>query len=521
MITRSQQASSFGAVTAVRPAAGGMSHRPLERPDPRSTMPMPLRSLLALLAAAAFASGLALAHGDGALHGDGATQAEAHPHGRDDDASDDGHTVDHDDAHGRDRDPGDDGHGEDHDDAHGQDDDHAVAGARLLVASADTPTLVVLDLATGRVIARFTTPGVGHVHQLPDPRHAAVLHPDEHRVTIVHSGLSAVDHGDHMDLLEGTPYVLQTMHIGRQPTKLVAHGSDIVVTAAGDGVVAWLDSRLLGISLDYTEIAVAGGEPGALAVVGRDLLVARDGSLERYDRSGALVDSGDGCREPAGAAVVGAEYGGTEDGDADDGGPEDGRALDGGTEDGDAAGPGAATTVLLGCADGVLLVEIAGDGTLVARLLDYPAGSPAGARAVAFVGHPERGVAIGTYGVGLVVVDVAAGTVRAVDLSAAPLDVRFSEGGDVLVVLTGDGRLHRLDPATGEVAASVEVAAAVEPGAPLPSVALLGDVAYVADPAHRRVVEVHVDDMAVERRFDLDVTPGGVAVLAIPGAIRH
>jgi hypothetical protein len=462
-------------------------------------MPKPLRSLLALLVAAAFAGGLALAHGDGALHGDGTTPAAAHPHGHDDDASDDGHSVDHDDAHGHDDDPGDDGHSEDHDDAHGHDDEHEAAGTRLLVASADTPTLVVLDLATGRVIARFTTPGVGHVHQLPDPRHAAVLHPDEHRVTIVHSGLSAVDHGDHMDLLEGTPYVLQTMHLGRQPTQLVAHGSDIVVTAAGDGVIAWLDSRLLGISLDYTEIAVAGGEPRALAVVGGELLVARDGSLERYDRSGALVDSGDGCREPAGAAVVGADYGGPED----------------------ATGPGAATTVLLGCADGVLLVEIAGDGTLVARLLDYPGGSPAGARAGAFVGHPERGVAIGTFGVGLLVVDVAARTVRAVDLSAAPLDVRFSEGGDVLVVLTGDGRLHRLDPASGEVAASVEVAAAVEPGAPLPSLALLGDVAYVADPTHRRVLEVHVDDMAVERRFDLDVTPGGVAVLAIPGAIRH
>jgi hypothetical protein len=143
----------------------------------------------------------------------------------------------------------DDGHEHDHGDGH----DHGhgeLAGVRLLVASLDGPEAIVIDAADGDVVGRFTLPGLGRVYQLPNPQLAGVTHRDANRVSFVHSGLTAIDHGDHMDLVVGSPYVLQTVNLGPQPTHFFAMGHDIAVYNDGDGSMVWLDARLLGISLD-------------------------------------------------------------------------------------------------------------------------------------------------------------------------------------------------------------------------------------------------------------------------------
>lgn len=159
-------------------------------------------------------------------------------------------------------------HGDDHHDHAAHDHGHAgVAGTRLLVAEAGGARLLVLDVATGRELARFGTPGPGTVHQLPDPQLAVVVHRDENRVTFVHSGLTAIDHGDHADLVEGNPYVLQTLNVGLRPTHVFAQGDDLAFFNDGDGTVAWLDRRLLGVSLDYAVLDGRGPDHGAVAIV--------------------------------------------------------------------------------------------------------------------------------------------------------------------------------------------------------------------------------------------------------------
>jgi hypothetical protein len=50
---------------------------------------------------------------------------------------------------------------------------------------------------------------------------------------------------------------------------------------------------------------------------------------------------------------------------------------------------------------------------------------------------------------------------------------------------------------------------------------VLGDWAVVGDPGHGELVLVHLHDMEIEGRFDLDIAPGGIALLAIPGAATH
>jgi hypothetical protein len=313
-----------------------------------------------------------------------------------------------------------------------------------------------------------------------------VLHRDESRVTVIHSGLSVVDHGDHADLLEGAPYVLQTLNLGRQPTGFFARGHDVGVFSEGDATIAWLDTRLLGISLDYVEIVTAGSDGGSLSIVDGFVLSGHQqlARVDVYGRDGALLASFEGCPGLHGQAVSG-------------------------------------STTVFGCSDGVLLVESHGDGTFSSHEIAAPANAPEGARVGTLQGHPGSDVVVGSFGDGLAIVDVAAKAMRTVALPAAPLGMRFVEGGEVLVVLTSDGWLHRLDGVTGEAHASVALVPAVAPGVPPASLAVLGEFAYVADPTANVVLEVHVDDMDVERRFELSITPGSLAVMAIPGAALH
>ena len=68
---------------------------------------------------------------------------------------------------------------------------------------------------------------------------------------------------------------------------------------------------------------------------------------------------------------------------------------------------------------------------------------------------------------------------------------------------------------------SVAIVDAFESGAVRPTMTVLGEHAYVADPLHGEIVEVHVEDLEVERRLPVSITPGGVAGLAIPDAVGH
>ncbi len=392
---------------------------------------------------------------------------QSHAHDDDDHA--------HDDDHGHSDD-----HGHDHAHGHGE-----LEGVRLLVASLDGPELLVLDAVDGDVLATFTIPSLGRVYQLPNAQLAAVTNRDANRVTFVHSGLSAVDHGDHMDLLEGTPYVLKTVNLGPQPTHFFAQGNDIAVYNDGDGSMAWLDARLLGISLDFVQVPGTAADHGSLAVVDGYLIGGglREAGVRVFDRNETELASFGGCPGLHGQATLG-------------------------------------NAVAFGCSDGVLIVQARGGGTFAANKVGNPAGSPENARVGTLVSHPSSPVMVGNFGQGIAIIDPVAGSLTAVALPAAPAAMRFSDDGE-LVVLTLDGALHRLDAVSGDVLASVQVVDAVVAGQPRPAFALSGDHAFVTDPAHGAVWLVDLDHMEVETHFDLPFAPGSVAVMAIPGAVIH
>jgi hypothetical protein len=408
-------------------------------------------------------------------------------HGSDHEHEEHGSDHDHDHEHDADHD-----HGHDHDEAdhHGHErDPHAtseLAGVRLAVASLEGPELVVLDAAGGGVLGRFTLPSPGRVEQLADARLAAVTHPDANRVTFVHGGLSAVDHGDHLDLLQGPPYVLATVNLGPEPAHVFARGNDIAIFNAGDGSMVWLDARLLGISLDFVAVEGLGPDHGAVAVVGRYLIggAQREGRVRVFDRDAAEVAHVDGCPGLRGQAAL------------DD-------------------------MALFGCDDGVLLVEVGGDGDLTATPIAYPRDGPVGARVGTLVADDASRTIAGDFGAGIALIDPAGRSLAAVALGAEAAALRFAHGGTTLVVLTVDGVLHALDPSIGEVRATLHVVDTDAPGLERPSLAVFAEHAFVADPASRSVAVVDLDRMVLAARFDLPFAPSSVAVLAIPGAITH
>lgn len=453
-------------------------------------MPHLLRSSLLLLLLWVYGSATVVAQGalPTAAGPTGEVLASGAEHAHDDDGHDEHAHDDHEHDEQEHAEP----EGHDHDD-HGHDVDgpgHGIEGVRLLVASLDGPELLVLDAEAGAVTGRFTVPGPGRAYQLPNAQLAAVVHRGANRVTFVHSGLTTIDHGDHADLLVGSPYVLSTVNLGREPGSLFAAGNDVAVWLEGDGGAAWLDARLLGVSLDFVEVPGPGpgaiGPGGALVVVDGHLVAAgADGAAVRvHDRRGSEVAAFGGCPVPRGQAVLG-------------------------------------DVAALGCDDGVLLVTSAGGGVFTASKIANPAESPAGIRVRTLEADAGGPLVVGDFGRGIALIDVVARTLTTAPLPAEPAGMRFAEGGEVLLVLTIDGFLHALDPATGTVGTSVRVAHATAEGEARPSLAVLGDAAFVADPEHREIVWVDVEHLEVEARWSLPFTPGSLAVMGIGGAVRH
>jgi hypothetical protein len=356
---------------------------------------------------------------------------------------------------------------------------------RLLVASLDGPELVVLDAEDGESWGASPSPERAASTSSRTRSSPRSTHRDANRVSFVHSGLSAIDHGDHQDLLQGPPYVLKTVNLGPRPGHFFARGHDIAVYADGDGSMAWLDARLLGISLDFLQIPGAGAGPGSLAVVDGFLIGGgqREGSVGVFDRSERELARISGCPGLHGQAVL-------------------------------------AATVAFGCSDGVLLVAVEPDGTIGSHKLDNPAGAAEGVRVGTFVSDPDSPIMIADFGQGLALIDPAARSLSTVTLPATPAAMRFTAHGATLLVLTLDGMLHAFDPAGGEIQASVRLLEDV-PGQAPPTLEVFGDHAFVTDPSHARVHLVDLGRMAVEAHHHLPFVPGSVAVMAIPGATIH
>ena len=371
--------------------------------------------------------------------------------------------------------------------AHGEE----AAGQRLLVTDLESNTVSVIDLTDGTALGAFSTPGeAGSAYASPSGRYGIVIHRDENRVSVIHSGLRLEDHGDHADLVQGAPYVLNTLNVGREPTHYWAHGDEVAIFNDADGTVAILNERTFGLSLEYTEITTAQPDHGAAVVLGNIVLAGYYdlGRVDAYSREGELLESIEGCPGLHGEATLG-------------------------------------DTAAFGCEDGVLLVHIK-DGEISSSKVANPARAAEGTHVSTVRAHDDAAVFVGNFGDALAWIDTESETLNVIDLPTTPLRFEFDHEGAHVVVLTADGTLHVLEADSGEVYGSVAVMDAVDISGgygtyDAPSLAIADGKAYVGIPATGQIAEVHLDAVSVEREIDFDGKPGSLAVLALEGGTTH
>ncbi|ALC25813.1 hypothetical protein [Streptomyces sp. CFMR 7] len=345
--------------------------------------------------------------------------------------------------------------------------------SRLLLNDPGSGNTRVLDLVTGKVhrtaavkdAVRLTTDGrFGYLHT-PGGTH------------VLDSGAWMVDHGDHVHY-----YSAATRDVGELPAGSRAQiRSDAAVTAATDenGRTVLHDRTKLEKGQVVTSLALRGTYTGAVVPYEEHLLAFanRGGTTELVvlDRKGEHVASPDAtCDAPLGDAVT-------------------------------------RRGVILGCADGALLVRKRGDA-FTAEKIAYGQHVPERERATAFRQRPGSDTLTAPAGGDAVwVLDVTGREWKRVDTGPVVAANTAGEGSPLLVLET-DGSLHGYDIETGKRTARTEPLLTApgqdHPDGSAPVIEVDRSRAYVNDPEGRKVFEIDYNDgLRIARSFDLDVEP--------------
>lgn len=377
-------------------------------------------------------------------------------------------------------------------------------------------TLVDPDGGEEAVVGRFTTPigGFAYLYPSGNGRYVVANHYDGQHVTIVDSGLSTEDHGDHVDLVEAAPFVLATVATGANPAHSWAHDGVLAIHNDGDGTVSLFEETKLTEEIAPSTFAVAQPDHSSIAIVDDIVLVGyyELGRVDAYATDGGLIREEVGaCPEAHGEAKFG-------------------------------------DTIAFACADGLLLV----DPTAGLRSTKLPYPDPVKALATPTVATERHGatpeaaeaeegprvgdfaaadgtdVLVGDFGQAVVFVrpDGEGASFEVLPLPAEPVGMTYDSEGEMVAVLTDDGAVHAIDPATAEILWST---AAVTPYAEIsidtgfqfyPSIAASSEAVYAPDPMTGEVVELSLADGTETNRFAIGGQPSRVAVVSASGVVH-
>lgn len=359
---------------------------------------------------------------------------------------------------------------------------------RLVFSDAKTGQLHVLNATDGKQMASFSTPGaITYVVPSGNKQYILAAHREANRVSVLHSGLSLQDHGDHQDLKESAPHVLATMNVGKQPTHYFVHDKTIAFFNDGDGTVSILNEDKLGLSLEFEQIKAAQPDHAGIIVLKDRVLVGylRLGRVDVLNRSsGRAVQTFNGCPALHGEATHG-------------------------------------NTFYWGCGDGVIVVERKGV-TFSAKKIANPAGTPANTRVGTFAENPKLGFAVGNFGKGLAFATPGTATLETMELPASIVKMEFAESG-ALLVLTQDGALHSIDVQKRSVTASLPltpVVTASGEGSVRPSFVLVQNKAFVTNPSKGEILEVNLETLKLERTLAVGGIPQSITA-AVAEGVKH
>lgn len=347
----------------------------------------------------------------------------------------------------------------------------------------------IVDATTLKTIQTVPTSGFVRLNPAGDGRHVMVTEGDTWRVLDLGAWTKA--HGDHGHSFTTTPRFTEQTFAGTKPGHVVHHVDKTVLFSDGTGEIQIFDpSRLGGAVQPETVVRKTPTAHHGVAIQLADgTLLHTLGTAE--ERNGVVAIDATGKELTRNEQCEGVH--------------------------GEAAS--ADHVVSFGCHDGALVYR---DG----QFTKVSSGEPHGSLGT-LVGSENSPVVLADFEVHadanaeptpptkVSLIDTSKASLKVVDLKAS-YSFRSLERGPKgeAIVLTTDGALQVLDPATGATAASIKVIAPwTEPKewqSPRPTVCVVGERAYVTEPTSKRVISVDLTTRAVSGSETLAHTPNEV-----------
>ncbi len=349
--------------------------------------------------------------------------------------------------------------------------------------------VVVLDATDLTLLGEFPVEGYARLNPAGDERHLFVTEGEGFR--LLDLGGYSLPHGDHDHHHATTPTLTDLRYPAKHPGHVVVHDGRTVLYGDGDGRVRSIDPEdlrdgptALPKGRTWTErsphhgVAVEREDGSVITTVGDE--ESRSGVTIR-DAKGRTVASSDECPGVHGEAAA---------------------------QDG---------VVVLGCEDGLLVV----DGDTITKVDSPDDYGRIGNQA----GHDESPFVLGDYKsdpdaelerpTKVSITDTRDASLRLVDLPASYSFRSLGRGpqGEALVLGT-DGKLHVIDPESGEITRSTQVVDAWEEPTEWqqarPTLHVQDETAYVTDPSTKTLHMVDIASGEVIRSGVLPVVPDEV-----------
>lgn len=367
---------------------------------------------------------------------------------------------------------------DEHEEEGHEDEGHQDAAARQprLAVTYDGGVMVV-DGTDLKVLKDFTLAGELGLHPSGDPRHPFVA-VEGSTLKLVDLGSWSVAHGDHSDSKVAEPRLLDTALKVQGLGHVSPNGDLTAIFDDGDGSIEVFETQHLidqGVEPVRT-LNVPAHHGNAVPLPGGRLVHttstgAEVNGIKLLASDGRVVAESSDCPGLHGSAV-------------------------------------AKESLVLGCADGVLLVK----GDTITKVKSGPAhagpATLAGSSTSTWVLGDQR-PSKDAPATKVVLLDTATAKLTTVDLPApyASGGLGFNESGQG-VVLTTDGQLHVIEADHGHVEASVKVVQPFEAAAAQrPRVHVQGHWAYVVEPATQKVHAVELSVGRVMNSADLPHAP--------------
>ncbi|MBN3182494.1 metallochaperone AztD [Pectobacterium brasiliense] len=374
-----------------------------------------------------------------------------------------------------------------------------VTAWRLFVADHDKPVVNVIDALDGDKLTSFDLKGPAALYRSESGATVYAVQGSAGTVSMIGSGISFHDHGDHADIDIDEPNLLKTQLTGGKPGHFVERQGK---------VAQWFDGERY--TMIYSEAAALDGVNDAKRVF---VSALHHGVAVPYDNHAvvSVPNPEDASKRPIGARVI---------------------SLDSKTVGDNVACPGlhgsagSGDTYALSCETGLLLITQKGD-TPEIRHLPYSSTLPKGSVST-LIGGKGMQYFIGNYGPDrIVLIDPTEGQsfrlvqlpTRRVHFAVDPVRPKFA------YVFTEDGKLNQVDVLKGEITKSVRV---TEPYSmdghwndPRPRIAVAADNIYITDPLKSKIHVLNAVDLKETRAITVQGQPFNIVAVGSSGKVHE